>query len=66
MMETANPLSMECAVVDVGELSEGRFPISTSTLSFGYGDGKRPSTSVSKALYHVSRIRIWGESSSGW
>ena len=49
-METDSPLLTECAVADAGELSEGRFPISASILSFGYGDGKGPSTSVGKGL----------------
>ena len=49
-METAVPLLTEYAVVDAGKLSKGRFPISASILSFGYGDGKRPSTPVGKGL----------------
>ena len=49
-METDIPLPTECAVTDADERSEGRFPISASILSFGYGDGKTASTSVGKGL----------------
>ena len=53
-IQTANSHLADCAVVDAGEGSEGRFPISSSALSFGYGDEEKPTTSVGKGLYRVS------------
>ena len=59
-IQTANSHLADCAV-DAGEGSEGRFPIFSSALSFGYGDGEKPTTSVGKGLYRVSTSWIWGE-----
>lgn len=54
-METAIVFA-DCAVVDASDGSEGRFPMSSSTLTSIYGDGDSLSTFVGKGLYRVSRI----------